>query len=67
MLAKYGNTMILLDAMYKTTLYNLVFFFVTIGTSTGYIFPTEFLIHLETIQQIEEALKSTVVTLLLYV
>ena len=56
MLAKYGNTMTLLDATYKTTLYDLALFFVTVRTNAGYMVAAEFLVHSETNQQIEEAL-----------
>ena len=56
MLAKYGNTMTLLDATYKTTLYDLALFFVTVRTNAGYMVAAEFLVHSETNEQIEEAL-----------
>ena len=56
MLAKYGNTMTLLDATYKTTMYDLALFFVTVRTNAGYTVAAEFLVHSETNEQIEEAL-----------
>ena len=56
MLTKYGNTMTLIDATYKTTLYDLALFFVTVRTNAGYIVAAEFIIQTETNEQIEEAL-----------
>ena len=56
MLARYGNTMTLLDATYKTTLYDLALFFATVRTNAGYIVAAEFLVHSETNEQIKEAL-----------
>ena len=56
MLSKYGNTMTLIDATYKTTLYDLALFFITVRTNAGYIVAAEFIIQTETNEQIEEAL-----------
>lgn len=35
MLTKYGNTMVLMDAIYKTTLYDVPLFFLTVHTNVG--------------------------------
>ena len=43
MLVKYGNTMTLIDATYKTTLYNVPIFFVTVRTNVGYTVAAEFI------------------------
>ena len=51
MLAKYGNTMTLLDATYKTTMYDLALFFVTVRMNAGYTVAAEFLVHSETNKQ----------------
>lgn len=48
MLSKYGNTMTLIDATYKTTLYDLALFFITVRTNTGYTVAAEFIIQTET-------------------
>ena len=56
MLSKYGNTMTLIDATYKTTLYDLALFFITVRTNVGYIVAAEFILQTETSEQIEEAL-----------
>ena len=56
MLAKYGNTMTLLDATYETTLYDLALFFITVRTNAGYMVAAEFLVQSETNEQIKEAL-----------
>ena len=56
MLSKYGNTMTLIDATYKTTLYDLALFFITVQTNVGYIVGAEFIVQTETNEQIEEAL-----------
>ena len=57
MLSKYGNTMTLIDATYKTTLYDLALFFITVRTNAGYVVAAEFIIQTETSEQIKEALK----------
>lgn len=56
MLSKYGNTMTLMDATYKTTLYDLALFFITVRSNAGYIVAAEFIIQTESSEQIEEAL-----------
>ena len=42
--------------MYKTTLYDLALFFITVKTNAGYTVAAEFIIQTETNEQIEEAL-----------
>ena len=56
MLSKFGNTMTLIDATYKTTLYDLALFFVTVRTNAGYIVAAQFIVQTETNEQIEQAL-----------
>ena len=46
----------LLDATYKTTMYDLALFFVTVRTNAGYTVAAELLDHSETNEQIKEAL-----------
>ena len=53
---KYGNTISLIDATYKTTKYDLPLFFVCVRTNVGYCVVAEFVIQDETTQQILEAL-----------
>ena len=42
-LLKYGNTMILIDATYKTTPYDVPVFFVIVRTNVGYTVAAELL------------------------
>ena len=56
LMAKYGNTISLLDATYKTTLYDLPLFFVCVKTNVGYIVVAEFVIQSEAGHYIAEAL-----------
>ena len=51
-----GNTMTLLDATYKTTMYDLALFFVKVQTNVVYTVAAEFFVHSETNEQIEQAL-----------
>ena len=53
---KYRNTLTLLDATYKTNMYDLALFFVTVRMNAGYTVAAEFRVHSETNEQIEEAL-----------
>ena len=67
MLVKYGNTMTLIDATYKTTLYDVPLFFVTVRTNTV---AAEFIVQSETNEDIEEALgimESTMETIIFHV
>lgn len=56
LMAKYGNTISLLKATYKTTLYDLLLFFVCVKTNVGYIVVAEFVIQSEAGHYIAEAL-----------
>lgn len=56
LLIKYGNSMTLIDATYKTTKYDLPLFFVTVRTNVGYKVVAHFIIQSETTEQILEAL-----------
>jgi len=53
---KYGNTISLIDATYKTTKYDLPLFFVCVRTNVGYCVVAEFVVQDENAQQILEAL-----------
>lgn len=57
-LAKYGKTMTmtLMDATYKTTKYDIPLFFLTVRTNAGYMVAAEFIIQVESVSNIEEAL-----------
>ena len=57
MLGKYGNTLALLDATYKTTRYDLALFFLCVRTNVGYSVVAEFVTQSETAHQIGEALQ----------
>ena len=57
MLQRYGNTICLLDATYKTTQYNLPLFFVCVRTNVGYIVVAEFVVETEDSEAVAEALK----------
>lgn len=57
LLRRYGNTIVLMDATYKTTKYELPMFFVTIKTNVGYTPIAEFVVQSETGDKIAEALK----------
>ena len=56
LLAKYGNTLSLLDATYKTTRYAMPLFFLCVRTNVGYLPVAEFICQHETHTHIEEAL-----------
>ena len=55
-LSKYGNTMTMIDATYKTTKYDVPLFFLTVRTNAGYIVVAEFIVQTETATHIQEAL-----------
>ena len=57
LLQRYGNTICLLDATYKTTQYSLPLFFVCVRTNVGYIIVAEFIVETEDSEIIAEALK----------
>ena len=56
LMVRYGNTMSLIDATYKTTKYDLPLFFVTVRTNVGYKVVAHFIVQSETTEQILEAL-----------
>ena len=56
MLIKYGNTMVLMDATYKVTKYDIPLFFLTVRTNAGYIVVAEFIVQTEMASYIQEAL-----------
>ena len=56
LLIKYGNTVSMIDATYKTTKYDLPLFFITVRTNIGYCVVAEFIIQSEDKLHIENAL-----------
>ena len=56
LLRRYGNTISLMDATYKTTKYELASFFLAVKTNVGYSVVGEFVVQSETADQIAEAL-----------
>ena len=56
LLERYGNTMCLLGATYKTTRYDLALFFICIQMNVGYIVVAEFITQQEDAEHISEAL-----------
>ena len=54
-LKRYGNTISLMDATYKTTNYKLALFFLAVETNIGYSVVGEFVVQSETAYQIAEA------------
>ena len=56
LLRRYGNTISLMDATYKTTKYELALFFVAVKTNVGYSVVAEFVVQSETADNISEAL-----------
>ena len=54
---RYGNTISLIDATYKTTKYELALFFVCVQTNVGYSVVAEFTVQSETTENIQEALQ----------
>ena len=57
LLLKYGNTISLIDATYRTTKYELPLFFICVKTNVGYSIVADFIVQFETTSHIEEALK----------
>ena len=55
LLVRYGNTVTLMDATYKTTKYIMPLFFVCVKTNVSYS-VAEFIIQSETAEYIREAL-----------
>ena len=56
LLSRYGNTISLIDATYKTTRYELALFFICVKTNVGYSVVAEFVGQSETSNNINEAL-----------
>ena len=56
LMKRYGNTISLMDATYKTTKYELALFFIAVKTNVGYSVVGEFVVQSETADQIAEAL-----------
>ena len=57
LLARYGNTISLIDATYKTTRYELALFFICVRTNVGYSVVAEFITQSESAEHIEEPLR----------
>ena len=57
LLVRYGNTISLIDATYKTTRYELALFFICVRTNVGYSVVGEFIVQSETTHNIGEALE----------
>ena len=56
LLTKYGNTITLMDATYKTTKYSIPLFFLCVKTNVNYTVVAEFVLQSENIAKIFEAL-----------
>ena len=57
LIVRYGNTISLIDATYKTTKYELALFFICVRTNVGYSVVAEFIIQSETTENIREAME----------
>ena len=57
LLNRYGNELVLLDAMYRTTRYALPLFFLVVRTNVDYQVVGAFICETETSESIEEALR----------
>ena len=57
LLQRYGNTICLIDATYKTTRYDLPLYFICIKTNVGYTIVAEFIVQSEQADQIQEAIE----------
>jgi len=55
LLSRYGNTISLMDATYKTTKYEIALFFVTVKTNVGYSVVADFVVQSESKENISEA------------
>ena len=55
LILRYGNTISLIDATYKTTKYDLALFFICVKTNVGYAVVAEFILQCESAQHILEA------------
>ena len=56
LLVKFGNTITLIDATYKTTKYEVALFFLCVKTNVGYVVVAEFVVSSESAHEIAEAL-----------
>ena len=56
-LERYGNTISLIDATYKTTQYDLPLFFICVRTNVGYMVVAEFVVQSEQSDKIREAIE----------
>lgn len=56
LLAKYGSSICMLDATYKTTKYDLALYFVAVRTNVGYSIVAEFVVQSERACYLAEAL-----------
>ena len=56
-LERYGNTISLIDATYKTTQYDLPLFFICVRTNVGYVVVAEFVVQSEQSDKICEAIE----------
>ena len=56
LLVKFGNTITLMDATYKTTKYSIPLFFLCVKTNVNYSIVAEFVVQSETTDMIFEAL-----------
>ena len=57
LMAKYGNTITLMDAIYKTTRYELALFLVSVRTNSGYCVVADFIVQSESMEHVTEALQ----------
>ena len=56
LLSKYGNTISLMDATYKTTKYEIALFFVTVKINVGYSIVADYVVQSESKENISETL-----------
>ena len=57
LLVKYGNTITLIDATYKTIKYDLALFFLCVRTNVNYAVVAEFIVQSELANEIADALR----------
>ena len=57
LLSRYGNTICLMDATYRTTKYDLPLFFICVKTNCNYMVVAEYIVGSEGIDAITEALQ----------
>ena len=56
MLSMYGNEIVVMDATYKTSIFDIPLFFIPALSNTGYIVVASFMLGKETTNGIAEAL-----------